>query len=199
MSSKKKPSASGKKPASRPATSAPAATKATKERKPRKPPLDRAIKLGNLLDKQAVALQKNVSAWKGEPTTDQRMAQVRIASNLKKATPIIDQLRSDLAFLSQSGYAPTTEHLGGRAQNFPVGATVAIKAKRYDAVVHGAVNAYTVAGKTEKYFQIQAMAKGSPVLGVPRGWLEKLEGGDAALSAEGSDEEDENPGLSPED
>jgi hypothetical protein len=197
--SKKKTPVPGKKPASKPATSAPVAAKPAKERKPRKPPLDRAIKLGNLLGKQATALQKNTSAWQGELTTDQRMAHVRIASNLKKMAPIVDQLRSDLTFLSQSGYAPTSAHLGGRASTFPVGAAVAIKDKRYDAVVHGTVNAYTVVGATEKYFQIQAEAKGSPVLGVPRGWLQKLIAPATTLETDGIDDDDENPGLSPED
>lgn len=195
MASKGKKPVPGKKPASKPATSAPAAT-APKVRTPRKPPLERAVKLGNLLAKQSAALQKNVSSWKGEPTSEQRMAQTRITGNLKKLGPMADQIRNDLAYLVQSGYAPTVEHLGGRAKNFPVGATVAIKAKRYDEVVHGSVNIYTVVGETEKYFQIQA-SKNSSVLGVPRGWLEKATA--PVETVDGSDDEDENPGLSPED
>jgi hypothetical protein len=191
----KKPS--GKKLVSKPAMAVPAEIK---ERKPRKPPLERAVKLASVFAKKYPALQKNVSAWKGEPTAEQRMAQVRIVNNLKKVAPLVDQLVSDLVFLEQSGYTPKIEHLGGRAKSFPPGTAVALKAKRYDAVIHGAVNAFAVVDETEKYFRIQAVAKGSPILGVPRGWLEKVANGVApAVAVEGLDDEDENSGLSPED
>ena len=201
MASKKK--TSSKKAATRPATTAPAATALKKERKPHKPPLERAVRLASSLAKKTPALQINVALWKGEPTAEQRMAQVRTVNNLKKIAPMVDQIVTDLVFLSQSGYAPTVEHLGGRAKTFAVGARVALKEKRYEAAVHGLVNDFTVAGETEKYFQIQAAGgmKGSPILGVPRGWLDKLDPTTPAVGAPTPDddgEEDDNPGLSPE-
>lgn len=197
MASKPKSKPANKKPAvtRSPATSAPATSATTKERKPRKPPLERAIRLGGLLAKQMPALQKNVSLWKGEPNSEQRMACVRILGNLKKISPTVEQLVSDLAFLNQSGYAPKIEHLGGRAKSFPVGAYVAIKEKRYDTAVHGLDNLYVIEGETEKYLQIQALATGSPVIGVPRAWLEKAE---APVSADEVDDDNANPGSAVE-
>lgn len=195
MNSKRKPSAS------KPATVKPVATAPKKERKPRKPPLERAVRLASSLAKKAPALQNNVARWKGEPTAEQRMAQVRTINNIKKIGPMVDQIVTDLVFLSQSGYAPKIEHLGGRAKTLAVGARVALKEKRYEAAVHGPVNDFTVTGETEKYFQIQALTKGSPVLGVPRSWLEKLDPATPAVDAlpDVDDDENENPGLSSED
>ena len=206
-----KPSRSHKK-ASTKAASAPAASKPAdkpkKERKPRKPPLDRAVRLGALLTKQCAALKKNVAPWKGDATPEQRLALTKINGEVRKLEGSTDVIASSLAFLAQTKYTPTVEHLGGRAKTFPVGAIVALKEKRYDPEIHGAVNTYAVLGETAKgLFRIQAAAKGSPVLGVPKGWLEKpaedavaptrkpapTPSADAA--ALDDDLDDENPGL----
>jgi len=209
MSSKKK--ASGKK-VTKPATTPAATTASRKERKPRKPPLERAIRLAGLFIKSRVALAKNVKGWAGEATREQRLAITRIINEMKKLDEASDQIADSLAFLVETKYAPKVEHLGGRTKSFGLGVPVQLKEKRYDAEIHGAVNAYTVGGETAKgHLVIKSGSKPVITLGVPRSWLEKREGvPSSALAATpkgatgatpeaapdlGGDEEDENPGL----
>jgi hypothetical protein len=212
---------SHKKAGSKPATAAAAApttaARGKKERKPRKPPLARAVRIGGLLAKQHNALKRNVAAWKGAATApEQRLALTKIKGEIAKLDATIDTITSSLAFLEQTKYEPKVEHLGGRTKSFGIGAPVALKEKRYDAEIHGPVNTYNVTGETAKgHYLLKSTGKPAIVLGVPRSWLEKRDGAAAPAAAPvakpapkgatpevepdaGEDEEDENPGLSPE-
>jgi hypothetical protein len=162
--------------------------KPKRPRKPRLPPIERAAKLGVQSGRKIGALIKNVGRWQGEVTIEQSAAVKRINVNLSETAPRIDELKADLAFLQDSGFAPK----GGTPGRQPLkaGAQVKIKENRYEVGTHGE-NDFVVVQVTEKYIHVRHPndMKAQP-LPVPRAWLVVVDNDDDDDEAEILDDAD---------
>ena len=185
MSATKKPSIKKTVPVAKKTASAPAGEK--KAKRTRKPAMERAQKLTNLLVKKYSALAKAAGRWGGECTPEQRTAVVQITTNLGEMRSRVDDVAADIAFLNDSGFAPTAGSPGRKP--LADGTMVKLKDKRFDAEVHGEINLFKVVSKTEKYFRLVNGA-GDVAVSVPRAWFDPIDSADVAADVDGEPETD---------
>ena len=200
MSVKKSTTPSKKAPvAAKPAKqSAAPVTAPKKERKPtvRKAPMDRAIKRARLLDKNASAMLRLVSNWKGEATVDQQSTNADIVARLRQIATAAEQVLLATDMLATSGFEPTEGRAGSGKEPLAAGARVAIKEKHFNSALYKN-NDFEVVLDAGKQVRIRPAGDlRAPQVDVNRNWLDILDSTDVdddpALDVEGdANNEDE--------
>lgn len=178
----KKP-ASTKRTTTTPANSGTNKSGADKEKRARKPPLERALKLANLITKKVGALGANVRRWSGEPNKEQRLATVKVQAGLAKIERVAIEVDQALTAVKNTGYEPKGG--AGRVSTLLEGTRVVIKDGHYDPVIHGDINDFVYVGKTDKFLLLRPFdePKGKNIA-VRRPWIKRNEAAaDAAATA----------------
>lgn len=150
-------------------------------RAPRKPPLERAARLAIRVGRNVEALEKNVAAWHGDVTDDQRDQIDGLKEELPSLVQLAASVSAALTVLKQLGFSPRGASPGRKPLS--AGAHVVLKDKRYAREIHGP-NDFEVVAVREHLVEIRARGNlKASSHGVPRSWL-------VAVDAEGTESEE---------
>jgi hypothetical protein len=139
-----------------------------------KAPIDRAVRLGRLVDKYSRILYRLVGNWHGEATPDQVATNAELSANLSHQTKVARQVLLDLDMLRESGFAPAA----GSSTALPLaaGVQVALTKKAWKPAIYGKTNAFEVVVQIDTAVRIRATdARQREQFVVPRAWLEEVD------------------------